>query len=152
MQKQIDMKQIVEEFFKSVWNYVEKISSLYVDEADKQRLSLAKEKLKDLETEIKKLPNTSDVKIRFVIADGIEYIRYMDYMLFMKPRSSNNAALFAFNSVISELITYYKYPYVPEEKVLSALRGWYYHISDSVFKDFTYPFLPLSYFANKKVK
>ncbi|MBR0212300.1 MAG: hypothetical protein IJQ55_01715, partial [Alphaproteobacteria bacterium] len=75
--------------------------------------------------------------------------------LFTKPYSRDYSVFQAFIRVITSITQYYmgQALYRNPKAVLGAIKSWKYQTSTSIFKDFVYPFLPLSHFAAKiKVK
>ena len=65
---------------------------------------------------------------------------------FIMRKFNHNSIFQAFNAVLGCIRKYYDDEYNAEENLAKALKKWNYAKSDSVFKDFVYPFLPQNYF------
>ena len=152
MKKQLDlnMDKMIAKFFESVWAYVDKNSSGYVNPSAKQQVMVQKKQLAALQQCITKLPQMQNNSLRQ------QYIKtiYANFgfcgfpKIFMKQNAKFNNGSAAFQRVCWSIFEYYK-GVVPQEKVLANLKNWYYVSSNNVFKGLYYPLIPLSRFAEK---
>ena len=149
MQANIDLT--VKKFFDSVQNYTSKIRALYTDKAAQRMLDRAETQLSEVKQNIKKLSEMEDYDYEKYKLAYQTMGTNVNASLFIKPNSNNKGAYHAFVAVVREIVNYYKQsPFVrTPENLLRAIKSWKYQTSTSLLKDFVYPFLPLSYFAEK---
>lgn len=152
MQK--DMKLIVKNFFDSVYSYTEKMSALYVDEMAKAQLAKAIASLHTMQQQIERIQSSTDSQERYRLASELYVADNIGAEVFTKPGSQNNFVYWAFVGVIREISNLYK-TYSPFYQNTAALdkelARWYYHISDSLFKDFVYALYP-GHYAKKAME
>lgn len=147
-----DMDLVLENFFKSVWAYINKmsdkghVSAKYAHDAVIQR-----QELMVLEDMLTQLPRLVDDKAVSALADEINFMPWPS-AIFVNQKNGDNRVELAFRRVILNIAYYYRFPTYGADKVLVSLKNWYYVTSNNVAKGIVYPFLPLSYFMNKRVK
>jgi len=148
---QANMDLTIKKFFKSVEDYTSKMRALYTDKAAQSRLDKEKSRLSEIKQNVEKLSmmeDNDDEKYKLAyktMGTGVSA------SLFMKPNSVDNGAYWAFVEAVREIVAYYERGSLGREPdaVLKAIKSWNYQTSTSLFKDFVYPFLPLSHFAVK---
>ena len=157
MQKQVNIDQVMDNFFNSVWKHINKTSVLYTNKDDLAAIEKEKEKIKNLQYELKKISQIEDSQARYKAAEAfLNVLGYQEYFVdgpvFVKPGRHTYGAFGsnrAFRHVIADFANYYAGRYGAEKQVLAAVKKWRYTISTNAFKGVVYPFLPLSYFAKQ---
>ena len=154
--QQMNIDLTIKQFFEDVEKYIAKIRALYVEEAAKQELDNMFTKYLELKKQIEyaiKLPD-SQIDERRKLLSRI-FGNTVEAELFTKPYSRDYSVYRAFCDVINTMTNYYSVQVLSRnpEALLDKIKSWKYQTSTSIFKDFVYPFLPLSHFAAKiKVK
>lgn len=148
------MKLIVKNFFDSVYSYTGKMSALYVDEMAKAQLARAIASLHEIQQQIEQIQSSTDSQERYRLASELYVAGDVRAEVFMKPGSQNNSIYWAFVEVIREIANFYKTysPFFQNDAALDkALAKWYYHMSNSLFKDFVYAIYP-GHYAKKAME
>ena len=150
--QQMNIDLTVKQFFEDVEKYIAKIRALYVEEAAKQEFDNMFIKYTELKKQIEyavKLPD-SQIDERRKLLSRI-FGNTVRAELFVKPYSRDYSVYHAFCDVINTMTNYYRVQVLSRnpEALLDKIKSWKYKTSTSIFKDFVYPFLPLSYFAVK---
>ena len=154
--QQMNIDLTIKQFFEDVEKYIAKIRALYVEEAAKQELDNRFTKYLELKKQIEyaiKLPD-SQIDERRKLLSRI-FGSTVRAELFVKPYSRDYSVYRTFCDVINTMTNYYSVQVLSRnpEALLDKIKSWKYKTSTSIFKDFVYPFLPLSHFAAKiKVK
>lgn len=153
MEKQLDMAKVIEKFFNSAAQYIEKMRALYVDKADLESFDRGISNFSELRKVAESLPNITDWNTRYGVAQKLSGM-HVDAMLFMKPDSRDNSTYIAFRDFLYALSNYYQLGGVGtlREQFLAAYKVWCYKMSSNPLKDFIYPLVPASYFAKQAQK
>ncbi|MBO7644734.1 MAG: hypothetical protein J6S57_00310 [Alphaproteobacteria bacterium] len=143
----------IENFFKSVYTYVDGIAELYTKQNDKDAIKAQIETIKNQQKQIQEMmlahSKGADAYKLNQMQWNIITAGTPGWQAFIKPGSVDNSALVAYRDVIRG-ITEYLYYGLREESFLKPLKQWNYVISNRLLKDLIYPFLPLKHFMVKK--
>lgn len=147
----VDMDATLQKFFEDVDSYTNKIYAMYHEPAQKKQLDAGRVKYKKLKDDIMRLVMMDDNDPDKYLFSNKIFGTEVDAHLFEKPNSGNYFPYRAFVSVIREITEYYRQSAFMRnpEKLLKAIKNWKYHTSTSLLKDFRFPFMPLTRFAER---
>ena len=152
---QLNIELAIDNFFKSVDAYTKKMSALYTDERYLAKINEELACVQRKKEQIQKLRSISNWDANYNYANKIKY-DYSDLeYIFRKPNRENDfSARQAFLDVFYQIVDFYTNKSFDKnpEALLMTIKKWNYTISNSVFKDYVYPFLPLTHFVKVKVK
>ncbi|MBO4672079.1 MAG: hypothetical protein J5608_00305 [Alphaproteobacteria bacterium] len=151
MTKNINMEKTIDRFFESVWKYADKVSAMYSGPEDKAVIEDQKQVLKKLEADVKRLPKINDLHEKYIATTDFRGRDYsnMDKLFYKPSKNPKGEAYKAFVNVCLGIADYYQSEYSNPDVALAPMKQWYYTTATNKLKDFVYPFIPLSRFAEK---
>ncbi|MBR4625378.1 MAG: hypothetical protein IKO56_07580 [Alphaproteobacteria bacterium] len=148
-----DYTMTIRAFFASVYEYANKMKSLYEKPEEKKSIAETISKIKGVEKMVLQLikERTTKPYDARILGDLAYKLKTEDYtyMAFVKPKSVDNSALIAYREVLNGIGDYYGLPIQQHEKLLRPIKHWKYITATSLIEKVKNKISPLSNFVMK---